>query len=235
MGIITKPNQMKVVLGLSGGMDSATLLGHLLEQGIESHCCIFIYGSKHNSYEVTAAKEIIKYYQNAGFPVFKYIIDLTQVFTYFKSNLLTSGDDIPEGHYESENMKLTVVPERNLIFASIMAGLAESKGAEAVALGVHAGDHAIYPDCREEFIMAMNSAVFLSSDRKVRITTPFANITKKQILSIGLKQDPLVPYHLTRTCYKDQPIACGKCGSCYERLEAFESLGLKDPLKYNEV
>lgn len=223
----------RVVIGLSGGMDSATLLGLLLEQGAEVHCCSFYYGSKHNEYEKKAAEQIIEYYQQKGCPVYWYPMDLSNAFTAFQSNLLLSGEAIPEGHYNDETMKLTVVPGRNMIFASIMAGLAESVGANQIALGVHSGDHHIYPDCRQEFIKALDSAIYLSSDRKVEIITPLLKDDKASILKRGLEDFKVpVPYHLTRTCYKDQELSCGKCGSCTERLEAFYNLGIEDPIKY---
>jgi 7-cyano-7-deazaguanine synthase len=206
---------MKIVIGLSGGMDSATLLGLFLEEGCEVHCCSFTYGSKHNAYEGRAAKKIVEYYTELGY-----------------SDLLKSGGDIPEGHYNDENMRSTVVPGRNMIMASIMAGIAESIGASVIGLGVHAGDHHIYPDCRKEFIKALDSAVYLSSDGKVEVSYPFISFTKANILKIGYSFDTTTPYHLTRTCYKDQEESCGKCGSCQERLEAFTIIGLEDPIKY---
>ena len=223
----------KVVIGLSGGMDSATLLGLLLDSGAEVHCCSFYYGSKHNSYERAAAEKLINFYKARGEQVFWYPIDLTAAFSAFTSNLLQSGGEIPEGHYNDDNMKLTVVPGRNMIFAAIMAGLAESIGASEVALGVHAGDHHIYPDCRHEFIKALDVAIFLSSDSKVQIITPLIKSDKAGILHTGMYDlDIVVPYELTRTCYKDQEFACGKCGSCVERLEAFCNLNIPDPVKY---
>ena len=103
-----------------------------------------------------------------------------------------------------------------------MAGLAESVGAESIALGVHSGDHHIYPDCRPEFVSALHQVVHASSDGEVSIITPLLHLDKTGILEIGYELQPNVPYHLTRTCYKDQPLSCGKCGSCSERLEAFE-------------
>jgi 7-cyano-7-deazaguanine synthase len=224
----------KVVMGLSGGMDSATLLGILVSQGYAVHCCSFYYGSKHNKYELEAANNLVKFYQDHQRNVVHHKIDLSVAFSEFKSNLLLTGGEIPEGHYEAESMKATVVPGRNMIFAAIMAGLAESIGAVAIALGVHQGDHHIYPDCRKEFIKALDLAVYLSSDRKIEVITPLLEMNKISLLRRGLHvQIPApIPYHLTRTCYKDQELSCGKCGSCQERLEAFELNGIKDPIKY---
>ena len=225
---------MKIVMGLSGGMDSVTLLGLLLEQKHSVHCCVFYYGSKHNKWENRAAENIIDFYQNKKQSVFKCPIDISGVMQDFHSDLLQSGGEIPEGHYADENMKKTVVPGRNLIMASIMAGLAESIGAEKVALGVHSGDHFIYPDCRTEFIKSLDTSVFLSSDRRIEVVAPFTKDDKYSILQKGYSFSIPVPYHLTRTCYKNQAISCGKCGSCNERLEAFQKLGKKDPIEYEE-
>ncbi|MFX1537627.1 MAG: 7-cyano-7-deazaguanine synthase QueC [Promethearchaeota archaeon] len=223
----------KVVLSLSGGMDSATLLGLLLSKGAEVHCVNFQYGSKHNSYESQAYSKIIHYYFGlTSNHIYSYGFDLRQVFQSFNSTLLKSGGDIPEGHYEAESMKLTVVPGRNLIFSSIMTGLAQSIGASEIALGVHAGDHHIYPDCRDTFINAMMLAVSYATEGKVGVYTPFLKMNKKDILELGYSLSPEVPYHLTRTCYKDQILACGKCGACQERLEAFKLIGKGDPIQY---
>lgn len=218
----------KAVMGLSGGMDSSTLLGVLLEQDYEVTVCVFTYGSKHNKYENVAAHNVTKYYKYVNVIGF----DFSNLTAQFKSDLLLSGGPIPEGHYNDENMRKTVVPGRNLIFISTMAGLAESIGAEVVALGVHAGDHHIYPDCRTEFVKAADLAVYLSTDKKVQVIAPFENKDKAGILRVGYAMPTKVPYHLTRTCYKDQPISCGKCGSCQERLEAFKLIGIVDPIEY---
>jgi 7-cyano-7-deazaguanine synthase len=126
---------------------------------------------------------------------------------------------------------LTVVPARNIIFASIMAGYAWSIKADIVALGVHAGDHAIYEDCRAGFVAAMNAAIIAGTGDKVRVEAPFQYMDKTEILKLGML-DLLVPYAMTRTCYKEQELSCGRCGSCIERLEAFSNIGLKDPVNY---
>jgi 7-cyano-7-deazaguanine synthase len=222
-------------MGLSGGMDSATLLGILLEQGYEVHCCTFYYGSKHNKYENRAAEELIDYYLYKGFPVVGHPFDLSKVFADYTSDLLLTGGAIPEGHYTDATMKKTVVPGRNLIFASIMAGLAESIEAEMVALGVHAGDHTIYPDCRPDFIHALLLTISYATDSKVSVYTPFLNIDKTEVLRKGINLKLPVPYHLTRSCYKDQQVACGRCGTCVERIESFTNLGITDPIPYESI
>ncbi len=219
---------MKALISLSGGMDSATVLGLAISKGIECTGIGFAYGSKHSIYELEMAQKLCLHYQIP----FK-IINLVTAMRDFKSALLISGDDIPEGHYEHESMKQTIVPCRNMIFVSILAGLAESIEAEEIHLGIHAGDHAIYPDCRPEFLGSINSTVNFATEGKVHIEAPFLAMNKGGILSAGLALG--VPYHLTRTCYKNQEVACGKCGSCQERLEAFKSLNKTDPIEYEKV
>lgn len=215
----------KVIVALSGGMDSATVLADMLDNGHEVECIGFTYGSKHNMYENNAAWELSKHYKVP----FK-IYDLSGFMEGLDSNLMKSGGEVPEGHYEQENMSLTVVPGRNLIFASIVASIAESRGAAAIALGVHSGDHAIYPDCRPEFVEALKVVIAASTENKIEVLTPFLTGDKISILEWGMANG--VPYHLTRTCYKDQEVSCGKCGSCTERLEAFQLNGMIDPIKY---
>jgi 7-cyano-7-deazaguanine synthase len=223
------------MISLSGGMDSATLLGKLVtEQGSqEIHCCSFFYGSKHNKWELAAAEELVKFYQaRTDINFVHHQMDLSGLMSGFKSNLLSSGGDIPEGHYEHESMKQTVVPGRNLIFISIMAGLAESLEIDRICLGVHSGDHPIYPDCRPDFIYAARFAIYHSTDSRIHLEAPFLFMDKTSILEEGFSQNPPVPYGLTRTCYKDQANSCGKCGSCQERLEAFKAIGRVDPVSY---
>ena len=222
----------KVVMGLSGGMDSTTLLGMLLNEGVEVNACHFQYGSKHNRYEILALNKIMNFYKGYGVPLVLHVLHLEKTFAGFKSNLLQGGGEIPEGHYAEESMKQTVVPGRNMIFASIMAGLAESIGATTIALGVHSGDHHIYPDCRAEFISSLKETIVLSTDHKVDVVAPLIAEDKTSILQIGYDLRIEVPYRYTRTCYKDQPHSCGKCGSCRERLEAFTNIQKEDPITY---
>ncbi|MGE4486326.1 MAG: 7-cyano-7-deazaguanine synthase QueC [Synergistaceae bacterium] len=219
---------MKVVISLSGGMDSTTVVGLCHHLGHEIIPVMFSYGSKHNPYENEAAVKVAGYYGLREI----HKIDLTEAMAGFKSNLLKSGGDIPEGHYESESMSATVVPGRNTIFLSMLMGYAESIGAEAVAIGVHAGDHHIYPDCRPEFIQAMMDVYKAATEGKVALLAPFLYDNKTSILEQGYSYEKPAPYALTRTCYKDQPVSCGKCGSCQERLEAYRNFGIDDPIQY---
>jgi len=221
----------KIVISVSGGMDSSTLLGLCLNKGWEVYPISFTYGSKHNKYENDACKKVCEYYGFKNVP----LINLDFMGQLFESNLLSKGGDIPEGHYTEKTMTDTVVPGRNLIFASIIAGYAESINANMIGLGVHAGDHSIYLDCRPDFINKLEAVIMSSSGNKIRVFTPFLHITKKDILEIGYNLDKFsVPYELTRTCYKDQEKSCGKCGSCVERLEAFKHIGVEDPIEYEK-
>ena len=231
-----------IVLALSGGLDSTVLLAHYLAMNNKIHCCIFNYNSKHNKYENAAAYNVISYYNKhlQNDQISHEYIDLSNVFTNFKSNLLKSGDDIPDGDYERSSLIKTVVPGRNLIMASIMAGIAESNSAVGIALGVHSGDHELYPDCRPAFIIDLRQTIYQSTEGKLGVYAPFLYYVKGYIIKHA-KGDILthtgidVPFHLTRTCYKDQEIACGTCGSCKERLKAFDRAGYVDPIEYEGV
>jgi len=226
---LREEQKVKVVLSLSGGIDSTTLCAYYLEKGYDVLPISFRYGSKHNEYENDAAVLVA---QSLNVPE-PQLIDLNFIGDLFKSDLLLTGGDIPEGHYADDSMQATVVPVRNFIFASIIAGYAESIGVDIISLGVHGGDHHIYPDCRPEFIASLNTSVILATDKKVRVETPFLYCTKAEIIKTGINlKNVKVPYGLTRTCYRDQELACGKCGSCVERIEAFELVGMEDPIEY---
>ena len=210
---------------LSGGLDSTTALAHSISKGHQPAAISFVYPSKHNAYELKAACAVVQHY---GIRLFA--TDIGPAFAWSQSALLLSGGDIPQGHYNDESMKATVVPGRNLIMISVAASLAESQGFRFLVLGIHAGDHAIYPDCRPMFYRHARAAVRHSTDGAVDLYAPFIDQDKAAIVREGLRLK--APYELTRTCYQGQDRACGVCGSCVERREAFAENGTEDPLPY---
>ena len=151
---------------------------------------------------------------------------------YFTSSLLEGSESIPEGHYEEENMKSTVVPFRNGIMLSIAAGIAESHNLNRIYVANHGGDHTIYPDCRPEFIAAMNAATQNGTFNNTKIEAAFTHITKADIVRIGTQLG--INYAETWSCYRDGVHHCGKCGTCVERKEAFQEAGLADPTIYED-
>jgi len=219
---------MKVVHIFSGGLDSTCLFTEMIKAKFEIECLGFAYGSKHNDKEIGAAHEIAAY-----FAVKYQVIPIPFISKFFKSDLLLTGGDVPEGHYQDENMSRTVVPLRNGIMAMIAAGYACSIGYDHVSLGIHSGDHAIYPDCRPEFAQDLNMAILTGTENKVGLYTPYIGFDKSVILKRGYEVG--VPDFLTWTCYKGGDLHCGVCGACVERLEAYNKLGISDPVKYEGV
>ena len=211
------------VIIVSGGVDSVTLLYDKQEEialGIS-----FGYGGNHNAREIPFARY---HCERLGIP--HVIIPLEFMRLHFKSSLLEGAEAIPEGHYADDNMKSTVVPFRNGIMLSIAIGMAESRGLGKVLIANHAGDHAIYPDCREAFIRAINAAAKSGTYTNVRVCAPYTNITKRQICEIGKRLG--VDYTKTWSCYKGGEKHCGKCGTCVERKEAFLLAGIGDKTEY---
>ncbi len=217
---------MNAVCILSGGLDSTTLLYKMHIKGFDITPISFYYGQKHSKELEKAALTCIKLGLNHK------IIDLSTTTGLLKSALITNDLKVPEGHYENENMKQTVVPNRNMIFLSIAAGIAYSIEAQVIGIGVHSGDHAIYPDCRKGFIQDFEQLVNKANEwfERVRIYTPFIDKNKIEIVKEGIVLG--VDYSLTWTCYNGKEKPCGKCGSCVERLEAFRLNHIKDPLGY---
>jgi len=216
---------MKTVVLLSGGMDSVTALHWARREHEVVGAVSFDYGAKHNHREIPLAA-----WQCADSGVKHDIIDLDFVNRLFASDLLKSGGEIPEGHYADENMKKTVVPFRNGIMLSIACGLAESREAEALVIAAHAGDHTIYPDCREPFMQGMAAAMREGTYARIELLRPFIHLYKAGIAKLG---DSLgVDYGRTWSCYKGGDLHCGKCGTCVERIEAFALAGIPDPTIY---
>jgi 7-cyano-7-deazaguanine synthase len=158
------------------------------------------------------------------------VVDIRSLNAVMSGSALTSGLAVPEGHYEEDSMKATVVPNRNMILLSLATGYAVTVGADAVWFGAHGGDHAIYPDCRPEFVEKMDAVCRVANYRSVAVEAPFMGVDKSDILAEGLKLG--LNYAQSWTCYNGRERACGRCGSCVERLEAFASNGVSDPLPY---
>ncbi len=216
---------MKVCVLLSGGMDSVTVLYEAIRTHEVVAALSFDYGSKHNSKELPFAGE-----HACRFGIPHHVVKLGFMDELFQSDLLKSGGDVPDGHYEEESMKRTVVPFRNGIMLSVAAGYAESVGAEAVVIAAHAGDHAIYPDCREPFMEAMGSAMERGTYPGIRLLRPFIGMDKAGIAKRGAELG--VDYSRTWSCYKGGEVHCGTCGTCVERREAFLLAGGEDPTQY---
>jgi 7-cyano-7-deazaguanine synthase len=206
-------------------MDSVTALYHAKESCEIVAGLSFDYGSKHNAREIPLARH---HCSALGVP--HLIIPLAFMGEHFSSDLLQSGGVIPEGHYEEETMKQTVVPFRNGIMLSIAAGWAESKGASTLVIAAHAGDHAIYPDCREEFMQAQAEAIRLGTYAEVEVWRPFIAMSKTDIVRRGVELG--LDYALTWSCYVGGEVHCGECGTCVERREAFLLAGVPDPTPY---
>lgn len=213
------------VIIVSGGLDSITLLYDKAET--IALAISFDYGQNHSKKELPYAEY---HCQKLGIP--HITIPLTFMHQYFKSSLLEGAEAIPEGHYEEENMKSTVVPFRNGIMLAIATGIAESHELKRVYIANHGGDHTIYPDCRPEFIDAMDKATSAGTFVDVRVEAPYTNISKADIVRRGTALG--IDYAKTWSCYKGSEMHCGKCGTCVERKEAFADAGIKDPTEYEE-
>ena len=215
----------RVIVLLSGGMDSVTALHHACREHDVRSALSFDYGAKHNARELPCAA-----WHAGQLGVEHTTVALDFMDRLFASALLRSGGAIPDGHYEAANMKQTVVPFRNGIMLAIAAGLAESRECDAVVIAAHAGDHAIYPDCREDFMRAMGQAMAEGTYAKVQLLRPFIALDKGRIAALGAALG--VDYARTWSCYKGGEVHCGTCGTCVERREAFQQAGLPDPTEY---
>jgi 7-cyano-7-deazaguanine synthase len=216
---------MKTVLVYSGGLDSTVLLYDLLAMGDEVIAITFDYGQRHFRETLSArriaAKKSIEH-RVMGLTALRCILA--------GSSQTSSAIEVPEGHYTEESMKATVVPNRNMIMLSIAAGCAISREFDQVAFAAHSGDHAIYPDCRENFVRQLEQALLLADWRKVFLFAPYLTITKQAIVARGAELG--VPFGETWSCYKGGREHCGKCGTCVERREAFALSGVTDPTTY---
>jgi 7-cyano-7-deazaguanine synthase len=209
---------------LSGGLDSTTMLyeyAYRIGMAVSFH-----YGSNHNDKELAFAQLHCK---RLGVP--HLVIRLPFIKQFFRSSLLEGANAIPEGNYDEQNMKSTVVPFRNGIMLSIAAGIAENNKMQYVMLANHSGDHAIYPDCRSEFVQAMNNAIHFGTWNGVQLLTPYTHLTKAYIAAHGKELG--INYAETWSCYKGGEHHCGVCGTCRERKEALAQAGIEDNTVYD--
>lgn len=218
-----RENEVALVI-LSGGMDSTTLLYDTISKGYKTFAISFNYGQKHKI-ELEMAKKTC-----AKLGVNHKVVDLDVLNELAPSALTRKEWKIPEGHYANKNMKQTVVPNRNMVLIALATSYAISIGAKRLFYGAHAGNHTIYPDCRKEFVKQLSKAVALCDWSKVDLYAPYLNMDKGDIAKRGKQLK--VDYSLTRTCYTNNKRACGKCGACVERIEAFDKAKMADPIEY---
>jgi 7-cyano-7-deazaguanine synthase len=216
---------MKTLVLLSGGLDSVTALYWARQEHEIAGAVSFDYGSKHNHKEIGFAS-----WHCGHLDVWHDVVALPFVNELFASDLLQSGGAVPDGHYEEATMQRTVVPFRNGIMLAIACGIAESRGAEALVIAAHSGDHAIYPDCREPFMHAMAAAMREGTYARIELLRPFIHLDKAAIARLG----PALGLDQSKTwsCYKGGEIHCGTCGTCVERREAFIKAAIPDPTAY---
>jgi len=211
------------LLVLSGGIDSTTMLYEYRSR--IALAVTFLYGSNHNGREAECARW---HCNNLNIPHLE--IPLGFIAEHFHSSLLSGADAIPEGNYNDQNMRSTVVPFRNGIMLAVAAGLAESRNLSTIMLANHSGDHAIYPDCRPQFVEAMDAAIQAGTYEHIRLFCPYTDLTKSDIVKRGVQLG--VDYRRTYSCYRGTPHHCGTCGTCRERHEALRDAGL-DPAAFD--
>lgn len=216
---------MDSVIIYSGGLDSTTLLYEERER--IALAVTFDYGSNHAAREMSCARW---HCQHLG--VEHLVIDMAFVGRYLASSLTAGAEAVPEGDYDDDNMRSTVVPFRNGIMLSVACGIAESRGLQRVLVASHGGDHAVYPDCRREFVTAMDNAMRAGTYEGVRLVAPYTGIAKSDIVKRGAALG--IDYGKTYSCYRGGERHCGRCGTCRERIEAFQETGITDPTIYED-
>jgi 7-cyano-7-deazaguanine synthase len=218
-----------VVVLASGGLDSITLAYYLRDRGSKVRLLSFDYGQRH-ARELECARQVA-----TGLGVPHNVMDLRSVGGMLSGSALTDSHvPVPEGHYAAESMRATVVPNRNAVMLDIAVAVAIANGCDAVAFGAHGGDHAIYPDCRPEFVAAFTASAMLANEGFLpdgfQVVAPFLDCGKAEIVRMGHELG--VPFAATWSCYKGEVVHCGTCGTCTERREAFQLAEVADPTPY---
>ena len=215
----------KGIILLSGGMDSGVLLAHSVASYTELRALTLLYGSKQSAREAACAKKLALQYD-----VEHSVIDMQFLKSLLHSSLLQESSPVPDGTYDTVNMRSTVVPFRNGIFLALGVALAEDLSFHNVLIGSHAGDSAVYPDCRQKFTATFSDAAALGTYNQVKISSPFSALTKKQIAQIGKELE--FDFQLTWTCYNSRSVHCGTCAACNSRKQALDFHLGKDPTEY---
>lgn len=216
------------VVVYSGGMDSYTVLHRVLRETPNVHALSFHYGQRH-SRELDVARDVCN-----RLGIEHQVVDITAIHGLIDNSALTDASRaMPDGDYAEDNLTATVVPNRNMILLSLAIAKAVNVGASRVAYGAHGGDHVLYPDCRPAFVEAMNDVAAIANFSPVEIHAPYLRASKSEILADGLAMG--LDYGETWTCYEGRELACGRCGSCRERLAAFAAHGVTDPLVYADT
>lgn len=218
-----KTTTAPTVVLLSGGIDSTTALAWAKERGDVALALTVDYGQRH-VVELEHAAAVADHYG-----VRHHVIDLSG-YGLLTRSALTSGIAVPEGGYDAATMAATVVPGRNSVFISAAVGIADSIDAGGVVVGVHGGDHEVYPDCRPGYVYAMREAMLEATDGRVILTAPLLNDTKAEVVALGARLG--APFHSTYSCYNGGFDHCGRCGTCVERAKAFHVAGVTDPTEY---
>lgn len=216
----------RAVVLLSGGLDSVVALYHTATHADIACAISFDYASKHNHREIRHARLHAK-----KLNIQHRVVDLSSISEHLSSSLLKEGAPIPHADYDEESMRSTVVPFRNGIMLAVAAGIAESEHAHSLVIGAHGGDHALYPDCRPEFMEAMHRAVTLGTYDNIRVDAPFLHKSKADIVRLGASLN--VDFSKTWSCYEGLKLHCGTCGTCRERRIAFKEANVLDPTKYS--
>ena len=220
---------MNIIAVVSGGLDSAVLAHHLRADGWTTRLLSFDYGQRH-AVELDHARRLA-----AGLGARHDVVDLRSVGMLLGGSALTDAAvEVPDGHYSDASMRATVVANRNAIFVQVAVGVAVAEGADAVAVGIHAGDHPIYPDCRPAFVAAAEHLARVANEGFIAegftVLAPFLHLSKADIVRLGAELG--VPFEDTWSCYRGDAVHCGRCGTCVERIEAFDLAGVPDPTKY---